>query len=289
LSHGPAVRWWLAASLTIGAALPLDGQTVQPRLGSIGSTCAFDTAAVRDTSRYTVFLAWRESSDAAELGSVLRAIAASFVAPTSVTSLLWPGTYFPDPDSSRQTQGSRARAVGPFTGELWIELNQGRVERAAWHLAPGSPQLQSAVLQAVQRADSGRTFSGLTPSKTPRRRTLRLTLGTAAESEPSIGMPILRLRLPTIRVEHPVTVIHIPRPAYTIKSVRAKRSGGVDLQYVVSEDGRASPLSMRVVEADDSAFAAAARAAVVAGRFRPARVLGCPVQMLVQQRISYRF
>lgn len=284
-----ARRWWLAASLTIGAVPRLDSQTVQPRLGPIGSTCAFDTAAVRDTSRYTVFLAWRESSDAAGLKPALRAIAASFVAPASVTTRLWPGTYFPDPDSSRQIQASRARGVGPFTGELWIELNEGRIQRAQWHLAPGSPQLQDAVLEAVRRADSGQAFTGPTLSKASRRTTLRLALKTAAESEPSMGLPILRLRLPTIRVEHPVTVIHIPAPAFPVKALRTKRKGGVDLQYVVTEDGRAAPTSMRVVEADDSAFAAAAREAIVAGRFQPARVLGCPVQMLVQQRISYRF
>jgi protein TonB len=86
-----------------------------------------------------------------------------------------------------------------------------------------------------------------------------------------------------------VTVVHIPAPAYPAKALRAKRRGGVDLQYVVTEDGRAAPTSMRVVEADDSAFAAAAREAIAAGKFQPARVLGCPVQMLVQQRISYRF
>jgi TonB family protein len=103
------------------------------------------------------------------------------------------------------------------------------------------------------------------------------------------GVPMLRLRLPTIRVEQPVTVIHIPPPAYPAKALMDKRRGGVVLQYVVTEDGRASPASMRVVDADDSAFAAAAREAIVAGEFQPARVLGCPVQMLVQQRISYRF
>jgi hypothetical protein len=282
-------RWWLAAGLTIGVVQRLDGQTIQPRLGPIGSSCAFDTAAVRDTSRYTLSLAWRESSDSVRLGPALRAIAASFVAPAGVTTRLWPGTYFPDPDSSSQVQASWATGVGPFTGELQIELKEGRVQRAQWHLVPGSPQLQAAVLEAVHRADSGLAFSGLAPSNAPRRTAVRLALRTAKESEPSSGVPILRLRLPTIRVEHPVTVIHIPAPVYPGKALRGKTSGRVDLQYIVTEDGRASPASMRVVEADDSAFAAAAREAIVAGKFRPAQVLGCPVQMLVQQRISYRF
>ena len=282
-------RWWLAVSLAVGAVPCLEGQTIQPRLGPVGSTCTFDTAAVRDTARYTLFLASRETSDSARLEPTLRAIAASFVAPDGVTTRLWPGTYFPDPDSSGQVGPFRARSVGPFTGELWVDLEVGRLQRSRWYLAPGSVQLQAAVLEAVHRADSGQAFAALAPAKGRRQATVHLALRTATESEPVGGVSILRLRIPTIRVERTVEVIHIPTPAYPAEARKERRRGGVHLQYVVTEEGRASRASMRVVEADDSAFAAAAREAIVAGRFQPARVRGCPVQMLVQQRISYRF
>lgn len=145
------------------------------------------------------------------------------------------------------------------------------------------------MLEGVHRADSGQAFTALGPTKGRRQATVRLALRTATGSEPVGGVPILRLRIPTIRVEHGVEVMHIPKPAYPTKAQKERRSGKVDLQYVVTEEGRASGVSMRVVEADDSAFAAAAREAIAAGRFQPARVLGCPVQMLVQQRVSYRF
>jgi hypothetical protein len=281
--------WWLVAGLAVGAVPRLAGQTVPLRLGPVGSTCVFDTAAVRDTAQYTLFLAWRESSDSTRLRPTLQAIAASFVPPAGVTTRLWPGTYFPEPDSGGQRSASRARSVGPFAGDLWIDLEKGRVRRAQWHLAPGSSQLQTAVLEAVQRADSGQAFSGLVSSAGRRLTTVRLTLRTATPSEPLEGVPILRLRIPTIRVEHPVDVVHIPTPVYLAKARKAGTPGRVALQYVVTEEGRASGPSIRVLEADDSTFAAAARDAIVAGTFQPARVRGCPVQMLVQQRISYRF
>lgn len=281
-------RWLLVLVLAIGLVPGLHAQTIQPRLGPIGSACTFDTASVRDTVLYTLFVAPRNPVDSAELEPVLRRIAASFVAPDRVTVPLWPATYNAEADSDSPATPSDVTGVGPFTGELWIDLKKGRVAHALWHLAPGSPQLQAALLEAVRRADSEQGASGLMPR--PRRRgTVRVALRTASRPELMTGVPILRLRVALIRVEQPVAVIHIPSPAFPTGGRRHGTRATVDLQYVVREDGRASSTSMRVLQADDSAFAASAREAIAAGEFQPARTRGCAVQMLVQQRVSYRF
>ncbi len=290
--------WWLSATLAIGLVPRLESQNIPIRRGPLRPACAFDTAAVRDTAQFTLYLAPPgRLSDSAKFGPsyapILRAIAAAFIPPAGISAGLWPGTFAaPDstaPDSKDQTKMYPARAAGPFTGELWIALEEGRVDPVQWRVPPGSPELQSAVLEAVQRADSVQAFRGLVLPPGPRRGTVRVALRTARGTAPWEGVPILRLRMSFIRVEHPVVQIRIPVPEYPAHLQRQGKTGSVDVEYVVTEDGRASPTSVRVLDADDSAFAASARDAIVAAEFQPARVRGCPVQMLVLQRISYRY
>jgi hypothetical protein len=281
-------RWRLVAVLASGFLPRLDAQTIQPRLGPLESACTFDTAGVRDKVLYTLFVAPRDPVDSAELVPVLRLIAASFVAPDRVSVPLWPGTYYSEADSGSPVPPPEVTGVGPFTGEFWIDFKKGKVKHALWHLPPGSPQLQAALLEAVQRADSEQGVFGLMPQ--PRRGgRLRLALRTAIKPELVTGVPILRLRVALIRVERPVAVIHIPMPVYPTDDRKHATRATVDLQYVVTEDGRASSTSMRILQADDSAFAASAREAIEEGEFEPARIRGCAVQMLVQQRVSYGF
>jgi TonB family protein len=61
----------------------------------------------------------------------------------------------------------------------------------------------------------------------------------------------------------------------------------VDVQYVVDTLGRAEPSSFRVLRSTNKAFEDPAREAILAGRFKPARIRGQAVRQLVQQRISF--
>jgi hypothetical protein len=280
------VRGWLAGALLSIVLLPgLNAQAIHLRPGSLGiAGCSFDTTVVRETTVYTLFLAARQRGDSAQLAPVLQRILDSFVPPAKVSYPLWPGTYFPV-DSADRLGTPRMRGVGPFTGELRIDFADGKVKTARWDAPPDSPELQAAVLEAVQRS------AGL-PGSVPGgrgRRSSRVTLGTATSPHLASGVPILKLRVPTIRVEQPVSVIQIPTPALP-GNFQEHRSGSfVDLRYVVAEDGRVPPKSIKVLQAEDSSFAISARRAILAGLFQPAQTQGCPVQMLVQQRITYRF
>jgi TonB family protein len=64
-------------------------------------------------------------------------------------------------------------------------------------------------------------------------------------------------------------------------------AGLVELEYVVTGAGAVEPESIRVVRSTHSAFAEAAREALSAARFRPARRGGRPVAVLVRQLVRF--
>jgi periplasmic protein TonB len=88
-------------------------------------------------------------------------------------------------------------------------------------------------------------------------------------------------------VDDPVRAIEIPRPRYPPVLQQAGIAGSVDVQYVVDTLGRAEPSSFRVLRSTNKAFEDPAREAILAGRFKPARIRGQAVRQLVQQRISF--
>jgi TonB family protein len=64
-------------------------------------------------------------------------------------------------------------------------------------------------------------------------------------------------------------------------------AGLVELEYVVTGTGRVEPGSIRVLRGTHDAFAEAAREALAAARFRPARRGGRPVAVLVRQTMRF--
>ena len=89
-------------------------------------------------------------------------------------------------------------------------------------------------------------------------------------------------------VDDPVTIIEQPEPRYPTALAAAGVGGRVVLDYVVDTAGRAEPGSLRVVTSSHPAFDEAARASVLASRYRPARLRGGVVRQLVRQTLSFR-
>ncbi|HET7240627.1 MAG TPA: TonB family protein [Gemmatimonadales bacterium] len=83
-------------------------------------------------------------------------------------------------------------------------------------------------------------------------------------------------------------VIEQPPPRYPPVMAQAGVTGRVELEYVVDTLGRAEPGSLRAVTSTHPEFEAAARAAVLGSRYRPARLRGQVVRQLVRQRLSFR-
>lgn len=89
------------------------------------------------------------------------------------------------------------------------------------------------------------------------------------------------------QVDDPVEPINIPRPRYPPVLQQAGVSGRVEVEYVVSTEGKAEPASFRILSSTNRQFEEPAREAIMRATFRPARVRGQPVRQLVRQAITF--
>lgn len=88
-------------------------------------------------------------------------------------------------------------------------------------------------------------------------------------------------------VESPAQKISGPSPEYP-EALRASAiEGEVVVQFVIGEDGRYEPGSLKVIQSSNSEFTAAVKAALPQMRFSPARVGGKKVKQLVQQPFEF--
>jgi periplasmic protein TonB len=123
-------------------------------------------------------------------------------------------------------------------------------------------------------------LNGAGPQAGPATGTSALSMTGAA---PTAAEP-----LTAAAVDDPVEVIEQPVPRYPSALAQGGISGRVELEYVVDTAGRAEAGSLRTLRSTHPAFEAAARASVLATRYRPARVRGRPVRQLVRQSLSFR-
>lgn len=89
------------------------------------------------------------------------------------------------------------------------------------------------------------------------------------------------------QVDEAVDIVTRVQPRYPPVLQQAGVSGSVEVEYVVSAEGRAEPNSWRVLSSTNRQFEEPAREAIMRTVFRPARVRGQPVRQLVRQRISF--
>ena len=78
-----------------------------------------------------------------------------------------------------------------------------------------------------------------------------------------------------------------PTPRYPASLEAAGLEGQVIVEFVIDTTGRVEPNSIRATESTHSAFEAAARAAVRASVFRPARLGTRPVRQLTRQTVRF--
>ena len=94
--------------------------------------------------------------------------------------------------------------------------------------------------------------------------------------------------VPAESVDDPVVVLHQPVPRYPPALADAGVSGRVELEYIVDTLGRVEPGSMRTLVSPDPSLTSAAGDAVLASRFRAARLHGTVVRQLVRQALVFR-
>lgn len=78
------------------------------------------------------------------------------------------------------------------------------------------------------------------------------------------------------------------RPRWPTGVLQGSVNASVMLEFVVDTTGRVEPKSLRTVFASDGRFIASARTAALAERFKPGRLSGRAVRVLVTQTVRYR-
>lgn len=85
----------------------------------------------------------------------------------------------------------------------------------------------------------------------------------------------------------PAAVLHQPMPEYPAGLVSVGLDGRVLVQFVIDSAGAVEPASFRVLESSNALFESAARKAITASKFRPARVGKVPVRQLTRQSVRF--
>lgn len=85
----------------------------------------------------------------------------------------------------------------------------------------------------------------------------------------------------------PPTMVQFPRPLYPPALRNAGIEGAVTVTYVVNRDGHVEPGSVSVVSSDRPEMAESVRLSLQTALFRPGRVRGQTVRVLVRQTVRF--
>ncbi len=109
----------------------------------------------------------------------------------------------------------------------------------------------------------------------------RLGLGSGGTATDTVA-------LPASAVDEQVGIIRQPAPEYPPALAQARITGRVELTYVVDTAGLVEPSSVLALSSTHPAFEAAARASILASRYRPAMLHGRVVRQMVRQALTFR-
>ena len=89
-------------------------------------------------------------------------------------------------------------------------------------------------------------------------------------------------------VEEKPSVLAAPQPPYPELLKQAGIQGRVLIQAIIDTAGRAEPSSIRIIQSPNPAFDPGSRNWILHAQFRPARVHGRAVRVLIQVPLDYR-
>jgi len=217
--------------------------------------------------------------------SVADAIRSYFQPPASVSVPFWARVFAPHQEV---TQPTTTKIPGHGLSDFFfLKL------RADGHLAErnidvntASTELNRSILEAIQRADSAGAFAP--PSRRLRGQggVVRLRImDMATTTVPAV--PLFIASVDAVRADAGAEQIEPPHVSYPQTGRRAAISDTVEMQYVVTAEGRAAPNSFRLTRVHYRDFAEAVIAALPSSRYQPARVGNCPVPILVEQSFIF--
>ena len=115
-----------------------------------------------------------------------------------------------------------------------------------------------------------------------------LRIGPSGAPVPDAGGTALGGPWTADSVDDPVEILAQAPVRYPPDLAQAAIAGRVELEFVVDTSGRVERDSFRTLVSSRPEFEAAARAAILDTRYRPARARGHAVRQLVRQTLSFR-
>ena len=206
-------------------------------------------------------------------------------------------TYFQRPEHVRLpfwalTVG-RAPRPGPSTTLHARGLIRFRLD-AVGHLADQdiavdypSDDLDQSIIRAVKRADSANLFPPPSRAVLHDHGTIRLRLMEFPDSV-ATQFPLIRMIVPAVVVDSAPSLISFPRLSYPDELRQAGVGDHVAVRFLILPDGHVDRNSLDLVAATYREFAREAVDRVEDARFRPARIGGCAVPMVVTLPVNFK-
>lgn len=271
-----------AAALCVMVPLTVHAQAKEPR------ACVFDTAAHRDTAAVILYLRVRAEGDTGTdliaNESLALTLRSRWRPPETIGRLFYPYTVgHPDRWSDWHRTGP-ALELGPPAGAFSFRVSvDGHMRAIAVQSTSGDSATDASMVAALGDAEREGDAASFTHAAAGLGATLLAELyqdGTRG------GAPLVRVHVSRITVDSPA--VFKSADVHTTAAIRKRgTSGFATMRYVVNEAGRVEPSSLHAIESTSGIFADAAREALLGAKFKPARTGGCPVKMLVQQRVVY--
>ncbi|HEV2672807.1 MAG TPA: TonB family protein [Gemmatimonadales bacterium] len=252
------------------------------------AACEFDTAAHIRWDSIDIGLAagWDRSGKKHSPDDYLAAaqvIRAHFRAPERVRLPLWARVTAKSdtlPDESEWIGHGLDTEV-----QFWLS-DSGRLSTERIELDGASPELVMSLVAAIRRADSAGEFLPPSPAVRRARGAIQLRLVDAPHTIPP-SVTLLRIRIPVLVIDSAPSFLWMPPVEYPQAARRVQLGDRVMVELVVGANGRPDTTTIKVLYAAYRDFAVEAVRGVKEAHFRPARVAGCPVPVVVRMPIDF--
>jgi TonB family protein len=278
---------------SIAAAVIVIASLVPPRLvaqdGSSAAVarCSFDTAAhLRPDSVIITLAPGSRINNKPELDAEYRAAADAihqyYLAPPQVGMPLWARAAG---DSLRPPPDATSDAPYGLDGEIRFRLDAtGRLTNDSIAVETLVADLAESVVAAIRRADSAGAFAPPSSALRQDHGMVRLHFAT---TRTLYGATLLRVIVPTLRVDQAPRMERSPPINYPDDLRRAGITGRVLVQFVVGADGRAVLPTLSVVRGEYAGLVTAVIHAVPSWRFTPAKIEQCDVPVLIRAPVDF--
>ena len=253
------------------------------------AVCSFDTTAHIRIDTVTIGLAagWDRTARKKAPDDYLVAalvIQSHFRPPERVRLPLWARTK---DHSDTLVDQSEYIGYGLDTDiQFWLSDN-GRLASGRVELNGASQEIVASIIDAILRADSAREFQP--PGRDVRRAkgAIQLRLVDAPHTRPP-GVSLLRVQIPALVIDSAPSLLWMPPLEYPPVARLGRIGDRVILELVIRADGRPDTASIGILQAGYREFAVEALTRVKQARFRPAKVAGCPVPVIVRLPFDFR-